>query len=128
MMSSPTSPEPTGRGGSIHHRQIPAIERQPDAHRRLAVEKSRAGDHRGLGGAVGVPDLAALDRQPGGQLGGQASPPKISSRTFSSDSGGHNAASVGTVDTTVMPRAVNHGPRSTPLRTRERGAGTRQAP
>ena len=35
--------------------------------------------------------------------GGHASPPKISSRTFSIASPGHMAASVGTVETTVMP-------------------------
>ena len=45
-----------------------------------------------------------------------------------SESGGHTDASVGTVDTAVMRRATSHGPRSTPLRTRARGAGTRQAP
>ncbi len=60
--------------------------------------------------------------------GGQASPPKMSSRTFSSDSAGHSAASVGTVDTIVTPCVVSHGPRSMPLRTRLRGAGTRHAP
>ena len=60
--------------------------------------------------------------------GGQASPPKISSRTWSSASGGHSAASVGTVDTIVMPCATSHGPRSIPVRTSARGAGTRQAP
>ncbi len=41
---------------------------------------------------------------------------------------GHNVTSVGTVDTTVMSLATSHGPTSTPLRTSERGAGTRQAP
>ncbi|KZX19848.1 hypothetical protein ACH61_03052 [Rathayibacter tanaceti] len=35
---------------------------------------------------------------------------------------------MGTVETTVMPCVVSHGPRSIPLRTSERGAGTRQAP
>ncbi len=35
--------------------------------------------------------------------GGQASPPKISSLTFSMESSGHIAARVGTVETTVMP-------------------------
>ena len=93
------------------------------------VERARARDDGGLGRAVGVPDLAAR-RRPAASAssGGQASPPKISSRTASSDSGGHSAASVGTVETTVMPRATSHGPRSMPLRTRDRGAGTRQAP
>ena len=95
-----------------------------------AVEFGRARHHRRLGGAVGVPHLAA--RRPGASRsassGGQASPPKISSRTASSASAGHSAASVGTVDTTVMSRDTSHGPRSMPLRTSERGAGTRQAP
>jgi len=60
--------------------------------------------------------------------GGHASPPKISSRTFSIASPGHMAASVGTVETTVMPWRSSHGARSSPERTSERGAGTRQAP
>ncbi len=60
--------------------------------------------------------------------GGHASPPKISSRTSSSASTGHSAASVGTVETTVMRCSDSHGPRSTPLRTSERAAGTRQPP
>jgi hypothetical protein len=60
--------------------------------------------------------------------GGQASPPKISSRTSSSASTGHSAASVGTVDTTEMRCSASHPPRSTPLRTSDRSAGTRQAP
>ena len=52
----------------------------------------------------------------------------MSRRTASSASAGQSAASVGTVDTTVMSRDTSHGPRSIPLRTSERGAGTRQAP
>jgi hypothetical protein len=60
--------------------------------------------------------------------GGHASPPKISSRTSSSASSGHSAASVGTVETIVIRWACSHGPRSTPVRTSARGAGTRQAP
>ncbi len=60
--------------------------------------------------------------------GGHASPPKISSRTSSRASTGHSAASVGTVETTVIRCSASHGPRSTPLRTSERAAGTRQAP
>ncbi len=35
---------------------------------------------------------------------------------------------MGTVDTTVTWLATSHGPRSVPLRTRLRGAGTRHAP
>ncbi|CAB4884238.1 unannotated protein [freshwater metagenome] len=60
--------------------------------------------------------------------GGHASPPKINSRTASSATAGHSDASVGTVETTLMSRETSHGPRSKPDRTRERGAGTRQAP
>ncbi len=41
---------------------------------------------------------------------------------------GHSDTSVGTVETTVTRFATSHGPRSVPLRTSERGAGTRQAP
>ena len=52
----------------------------------------------------------------------------MSRRTRSSASTGHRATSVGTVDTTVTPLATSHGPRSIPLRTSERGAGTRHAP
>ena len=52
----------------------------------------------------------------------------ISRRTASSDSVGHNATSVGTVETTVTSLATSHGPTSTPLRTSDRGAGTRQPP
>ncbi len=52
----------------------------------------------------------------------------MSSRTSSSASAGHNAARVGTVDTIVMRCATSHGPRSTPVRTSARGAGTRHAP
>ena len=60
--------------------------------------------------------------------GGTASPPKIRRRTFSIASAGHNAASVGTVETTEIPWVTIQGPRSMPLRTRLRGAGTRHAP
>ena len=52
----------------------------------------------------------------------------MSKRTSSSASAGQSAASVGTVETMVMRWATSHGPRSTPVRTSERGAGTRQAP
>lgn len=60
--------------------------------------------------------------------GGQASPPKISRRTSFSASGSHRDASVGTVETTLMSCSTSQGPRSAPLRTCERGTGTRQAP
>jgi len=39
--------------------EVPAVERQPDAHRWLAGEPGAARDDGGLGGAVGVPDLAS---------------------------------------------------------------------
>ena len=92
-------------------------------------QRRGAGDDGGLGGAVGVPDLAARrPRAARASSGGQASPPKMSSRTWSRASSGHSAASVGTVDTTVIRCATSHGPRSMPVRTSARGAGTRQAP
>jgi hypothetical protein len=43
-------------------------------------------------------------------------------------SGSHSAASVGTVDTTVISCSTSQSPRSAPLLTCERGTGTRQAP
>ncbi len=49
--------------------EVPAVERQPDAHRWLAGEPGAAGDDGGLGGAVGVPDLAARGGQAGADLG-----------------------------------------------------------
>ena len=52
----------------------------------------------------------------------------MSSRTRDSASGGHSAARVGTVDTTVIPRSTSHRPSSAPAFTSDRGAGTRQAP
>ena len=52
----------------------------------------------------------------------------MSSRTCSRLAGGQSATSVGTVETTVIELATSHGPTSTPLRTSDRGAGTRQAP
>jgi hypothetical protein len=60
--------------------------------------------------------------------GGQASPPKISSRTSPRASGSQSAASVGTVDTTVISCSTSQGPRSAPLLTCARGTGTRHAP
>ena len=112
----------------IDHGQVPARQRQADAHRACAVQPGRTCDHGGLGRAVGIPDLPAVDGEPCGQLRGHASPPKINSRTASSASAGQSAASVGTVDTTVTSRVTSHGPRSIPLRTSDRGAGIRHAP
>ena len=53
----------------IDHREIPAVQRQADPHRRRAVEDRTAGDHRRLRGAVGVPHLAPGRLQAGGELG-----------------------------------------------------------
>jgi hypothetical protein len=50
------------------HGQLPAGQRQPDPDRALAGQRGGTGDHGGLGGPVGVPDLAALDGQPLGQF------------------------------------------------------------
>ncbi len=52
----------------------------------------------------------------------------ISRRTAASDSVGQRATRVGTVETTVTSLATSQGPTSMPLRTSERGAGTRQPP
>ena len=105
MTSSPTSPS--------RHRRARRRRRRPGPSRPAAARcrtgpvpssRARAGDHGGLGRAVGVPHLAARRRASrSASSGGQASPPKISSRTASSASAGHSAASVGTVETTVMP-------------------------
>ena len=53
----------------IDHGEVPAVERQPDPDRPLAGQLRTAGDHGGLGRAVGVPHLATGRHQPGGQLG-----------------------------------------------------------
>ena len=68
MTSSPTSPIDARLALFVDHRQIPAVQRQPDAHRALAVQPRRARHHRGLGRAVGVPHLAAVDGESFGQL------------------------------------------------------------
>ena len=47
--------------------EIPAVQRPADRHRLTRVQPLRAGHHGRLGGAVGVPHLAALG-QPVGQL------------------------------------------------------------
>ena len=127
MISSPVAPSATGWPAAVDDREVPAVERQPDPHRALAGELGAAGDDGGLGRAVGVPDLAAR-APPAGRpaRAGTASPPMISSRTPASDSGGHSATRVGTVETTVTSFATSHGPTSMPLLTSARGAGTRQ--
>ncbi len=56
--------------------QVPARQRQPDADRPGAVEPCRAGHDGGLGRAVGVPHLAAVDGEPLGQLRGTGLPAK----------------------------------------------------
>ena len=52
----------------------------------------------------------------------------IRSRTSVRALSGQRETKVGTVETTVMRLAFSQGPTSTPDRTSERGAGTRQAP
>ena len=69
MMSSPTSPSATGLPGRVDDGEVPAVERQADADRTLAVQQRGAGDDGRLGGAVGVPHLAAVDGEPFGQFG-----------------------------------------------------------
>jgi hypothetical protein len=53
----------------VNHGQLPAVERQADAHRVGAGQPRRAGDHGGLGRAVGVPHLTPVHRDALGQLG-----------------------------------------------------------
>ena len=53
----------------VDHGQVPARQRQPDADRRPPVQRGGAGHHRRLGGAVGVPHLAAVHGEPFGQFG-----------------------------------------------------------
>ena len=56
--------QPDRGAGGIHHRQIPARQWQSDADRRAGVDLRAAGHHGRLGGAVGVPHLAAVHGQP----------------------------------------------------------------
>ena len=49
--------------------KVPAVEGEADADGALAVHQCAAGDDGCLGGAVSVPDLAALDGQALGQFG-----------------------------------------------------------
>ena len=54
---------------AVDDRERPAVEREPDAHGRRSVQRCGARDHRRLGGAVGVPHLAPLGHEPGGEFG-----------------------------------------------------------
>ncbi len=54
--------------GAVDDSEVPSIEGEPDPDRTLAVHDRRTRDDRRLGGAVGVPDLTALDGEPLGQL------------------------------------------------------------
>ena len=70
MTSSPVSPSATG--SPVARRRRPGPSRRAagrSAPARRPVERRGAGDDGGLGRAVGVPHLAALDGQPVGQLG-----------------------------------------------------------
>ena len=51
-------------GGGVHDREVPAVQRQADAHRAGAVHGGGTGHHGGLRGAVGVPQLAFVLGQP----------------------------------------------------------------
>jgi hypothetical protein len=108
--------------------EVPAVEREADAHGGLAVELGTAGDDGGLGGAVGVPDLAGV----GGQARADLGRARLAAEDEQADVGegvGRPEGDEGRHgETMVMSLATSHGPRSMPERTRERGAGTRQAP
>jgi hypothetical protein len=67
ITSSPASPTGPAARSRVNHGQMPSVQRQPDAHRFIARQSCRAGDHRGLGRTVGVPYLRVLPRQPVGQ-------------------------------------------------------------
>ena len=104
MMSSPTSPSRDRMPLGVDHGERPAVERQADPHRarrRRGAPRRRRRSPRS-GRRCSTPRAPATTRR-AASSGGHASPPKISSRTFSIASGGHSAASVGTVETTVMP-------------------------
>ena len=55
--------------GRVDDRERPALERQADADRPLAVEQRCAGDDRRLGRAVGVPQLAPVGDEPCDEFG-----------------------------------------------------------
>ncbi len=69
MISWPVAPGGTGQLVLVDDDEVPAVEGQPDAHRPLARHERAAGDHRGLGRAVGVPHLALGRREAGDELG-----------------------------------------------------------
>ena len=58
-----------GHPGLIDDSQVPAVQRETDTHGCAAVEDGGAGDDRRLRGAVGVPHLTAIDREPLAQFG-----------------------------------------------------------
>ena len=131
MISSPMPPARTGwpLGASTTARSQPSSGspiRTGPRRRQL----SRAGDHGGLGGTVGVPHLAS---GAGASRVAELRRAGLAAEDQQPDAGQRlerpqRATSVGTVETTVMSLATSHGPRSMPLRTSDRGAGTRQAP
>ena len=115
--------------GLVDHGQVPAVQWQPDPHRLVLDQSAGAGHHGGLGGTVGVPDLAVIADQPIGQFRWAGLAPEDDQPyPVEGIRRPQATASVGTVLTTVIRCSTRNGPRSTPLRTSARGAGTRQAP
>ena len=62
-------PRRHGVAGGVDDSEVPAVQRQPDAHRPRRLETGGAGDDGRLGRAVGVPHLAAVGGQPCAELG-----------------------------------------------------------
>ena len=62
-------PRPDGLFVGVDDDEVPAVERQADAHGAAPVEHRAAGHDGGLGRAVGVPDLTLGGREPFGELG-----------------------------------------------------------
>ena len=129
MISSPTSPSSTCCPCWSDHGEVPAVERVPDAHRPHAGQPGRARDDGGLGRAVGVPHLAAVARRAGRRARAgrphrrrSAAGPRPARRAARGRRASARSRS------TVIRCATSHGPRSMPVRTSARGAGTRHAP
>ena len=129
MISSPGCAVVDAVALGVDDGEVPAVERQADAHRWLAGEPGAARDDGGLGGAVGVPDLAVG----GGEAGADLRRAGLTAEDEQAhvvegpgrperDEGGHG----GDDRDAVGDAATGRGPCRTC--TSDRGAGTRQAP
>ena len=126
MLAHRPPARPSGRRRPAPSR--PAADRSGPG--RSPVERGGAGHDGRLGRTVGVPDLAALHGEPLGQLRRARLAAEDQQPDPSRQSAGHSAASVGTVDTTVIRRRTSHAPSSTPVRDQRcaaRAPGRRRA-